>query len=77
MTEDWKREFYKNGYPREVIVIEDSPTPSPLNYATTESTISSSPYNRKRYADHQQQPINTKRSKWNDTASNSNDTFFI
>ncbi|KAG0735570.1 hypothetical protein G6F57_013657 [Rhizopus arrhizus] len=70
MTEDWKREFYKNGYPREVIVIEDSPTPSPLNYATTESTISSSPYNRKRYADHQQQPINTKRSKWNDTASN-------
>ncbi|KAI9301418.1 hypothetical protein BJ944DRAFT_4890 [Cunninghamella echinulata] len=25
--DDWRKEFYKNGYPKEVIVIEDSPTP--------------------------------------------------
>ncbi|CAO3689944.1 unnamed protein product [Umbelopsis vinacea] len=26
---DWKADFYRNGYPAEVIVIEDSPTPTP------------------------------------------------
>lgn len=31
--EDWKRDFYKNGMPTEVIVIEDTPPPSttPVN----------------------------------------------
>lgn len=31
--EDWKRDFYKNGIPQEVIVIEDTPPPSttPVN----------------------------------------------
>ncbi|KAI7869018.1 kinase-like domain-containing protein [Spinellus fusiger] len=27
--ENWQAEFYKNGYPSEVIVIEDTPTPQP------------------------------------------------
>ncbi|KAG1445044.1 hypothetical protein G6F56_010055 [Rhizopus delemar] len=73
-TRDWEKEFYKNGYPKEVIVIEDSPSPSPLNYTTTESTISSSPYNRKRQAEppqQQQQQLATKRTKWNDVNNES------
>jgi dual-specificity kinase len=31
---DWKADFYRNGYPAEVIVIEDSPTPTPDQHNT-------------------------------------------
>ncbi|CAO3617607.1 unnamed protein product [Mucor fragilis] len=41
----WEKEFYKNGFPSEVIVISDSPTPTPppsLPQATNSSSSSSS-----------------------------------
>lgn len=35
---DWKQDFYRNGYPTEVIVIEDSPTPAPDQQPSNGST---------------------------------------
>ncbi|KAJ2963440.1 hypothetical protein NQZ79_g1488 [Umbelopsis isabellina] len=35
---DWKQDFYRNGYPTEVIVIEDSPTPAPDQQSSNGST---------------------------------------
>jgi hypothetical protein len=35
---DWKQDFYRNGYPTEVIVIEDSPTPAPDLLSSNGST---------------------------------------
>src|SRR6478736_1021053 len=55
----WEKEFYKNGFPSEVIVISDSPTPTPppsLPQTTNSSSSSSSsshdslyPANKRRY----------------------------
>lgn len=64
-TADWEKDFYKNGYPKEVIVIEDSPTPSPpspAHYANAPYTSTfSSHVTRKRQAE--QLPVITKRTK--------------
>ncbi|ORX54989.1 kinase-like protein [Hesseltinella vesiculosa] len=38
---DWEKDFYKNGYPKEVIVIDDSPTPPPHHNASSSSSSSS------------------------------------
>lgn len=37
-SKNWETEFYKNGYPQEVIVIGDTPPPSPAAATTTTST---------------------------------------
>lgn len=37
--DDWRTEFYKNGYPNEVIVIEDSPTPPKADPTTTNTIV--------------------------------------
>lgn len=37
--EDWKKDFYKNGVPTEVIVIEDTPPPSLQISQTTNTHI--------------------------------------
>ncbi|KAI8086306.1 CMGC/CLK protein kinase [Halteromyces radiatus] len=55
--ENWEKEFYKNGYPTEVIVIEDSPTPPPpqqqqqTHYDYTYNGSSPSSNNNTRYYD--------------------------
>ncbi|KAI8050702.1 kinase-like domain-containing protein [Thamnidium elegans] len=66
----WEKDYYKNGYPKEVIVISDSPTPPPpsslsVDYAT---------YNpKKRILHHpdQFQP-DLKRQKWNNNNNANN-----
>lgn len=35
MSQDWQKDFYKNGVPTEVIVIEDTPPPSTSNNNNT------------------------------------------
>jgi hypothetical protein len=64
-TADWEKDFYKNGYPEEVIVIEDSPAPSPpspVHYANAPYTSTfSSHVTRKRQAE--QLPVIAKRAK--------------
>lgn len=39
----WEEEFYKNGYPKEVIVIEDSPTPPASSSSVATLRSSSKP----------------------------------
>lgn len=41
----WESDFYKNGYPQEVIVISDSPTPPPPSCLTSQDYAT---LNRKR-----------------------------
>lgn len=54
----WENDFYKNGYPKEVIVISDSPTPPPS------CPISDYALGRKRTQENNFQP-DLKRQKWN------------
>lgn len=80
----WEKDFYKNGYPQEVIVISDSPTPPPSTPSNSQQLTSSSVENldyasshagvgRKRNhheQDHlQQQQPDLKRRKWNTNTS--------
>lgn len=38
VKKDWKADFYKNGIPKEVIVIEDTPPPSAANTPSAPNT---------------------------------------
>ncbi|KAG2199393.1 hypothetical protein INT47_001575 [Mucor saturninus] len=57
----WENDFYKNGYPQEVIVISDSPTPPPSCLP-----IQDYAFGRKRTQDTGFQP-DLKRQKWNNS----------